>query len=94
MGVLYVKISSSCNHVRLSEGQSIEEKIFTGRGTKIEIRGQYIFEVAYKKLADSFEKVSENGYVVDGKKCYSELHWYKSDNEIFEMKVKRFLDEG
>lgn len=90
-----VKMPGSRDHVRLSEGQSIEGKTFAGRGTKTEIRERYSLEVAYKKPADSFEKVSGNGYVVvDGKKRYAELHWYESDNEIFEMKVKRFLDEG
>lgn len=90
-----VKMPGSRDHVRLSEGQSIEGKTFAGRGTKTDIRERYRLEAAYKKPADSFEKVSGNGYVVvDGKKRYAELHWYESDNEIYEMKVKRFLDEG
>lgn len=90
-----VKMPGSRDHVRLAGGQSIEGKTFAGKGTKTEIRERYRLEVAYKKPADSFEKVSGNGYVVvDGKKRYAELHWYESNNEIFEMKVKRFLDEG
>lgn len=90
-----VKMPASRDHVRLAEGQSIEGKTFAGKGTKTEIRERYKLEVAYKKPADSFEKVSGNGYViVDGKKRHAELHWYESGNEVFEMKVKRFLDEG
>ena len=90
-----VKMPASRDHVRLAEGQSIEGKTFAGKGTKTEIRERYKLEVAYKKPADSFEKVCGNGYViVDGKKRHAELHWYESGNEVFEMKVKRFLDEG
>ena len=80
---------------RLAEGQTVSGKTFAGKGTDIEIRERYRLEVAYKKPADSFEKVSGKGYIiVDGKKRYAELHWYESENEVFEMKVKRFLDES
>ena len=90
-----VKMPGSRDHVRLAEGQSVEGKTFAGKGTKTEIREKYRLEVAYKKPADSFEKVSGNGYIiVEGKKRHAELHWYESENEVFEMKVKRFLDEG
>ena len=90
-----VKMPGSRDHVRLAEGQTVSGKTFAGKGTKTEIRERYRLEAAYKKPADSFEKVSGNGYiVVDGKKRYAELHWYESENEVFEMKVKRFLDEG
>ena len=90
-----VKMPGSRDHVMLAEGQTVKGKTFAGKGTKTEIRERYRLEVAYKKQADTFEKVSGNGYIiVDGKKRYVELHWYESENEIFEMKVKRFLDEG
>jgi hypothetical protein len=90
-----VKMPGSRDHVRLSEGQTVSGKTFAGKGTDTEIRERYRLEVAYKKPADSFEKVSGNGYIiVDGKKRYAELHWYESENEVFEMKVKRFIDES
>ena len=90
-----VKMPDSRDHVRLAEGQTVSGKTFAGKGTQKEIRERYRLEVAYKKPADSFEKVSGKGYVVvDGKKKYAELHWYESGNEVFEMKVKRFLDES
>ena len=90
-----VKMPGSRDHVMLAEGQTVTGKTFAGKGTETEIREKYRLEVAYKKPADTFEKVSGNGYIiVDGKKRYVELHWYESDNEVFEMKVKRFLDEG
>ena len=90
-----VKMPGSRDHVRLAEGQTVSGKTFAGKGTDTEIRERYRLEVAYKKPADSFEKVSGNGYIiVDGKKRYAELHWYESENEVFEMKVKRFLDES
>ena len=90
-----VKMPGSRDHVRLAEGQTVSGKTFAGKGTDTEIRERYRLEVAYKKPADSFEKVSGNGYIiVDGKKRYVELHWYESENEVFEMKVKRFLDES
>lgn len=90
-----VKMPGSRDHVRLAEGQTVSGKTFAGKGTGTEIRERYRLEVTYKKPADSFEKVSGNGYVVvDGKKRHAELHWYESGNEVFEMKVKRFLDES
>lgn len=90
-----VKMPGSRDHVRLAEGQTVSGKTFAGKGTGTEIREKYRLEVAYKKPADSFEKVSGNGYVVvNGKKRQAELHWYESGNEVFEMKVKRFLDES
>lgn len=90
-----VKMPGSRDHVRLAEGQTVSGKTFAGKGTDTEIRERYRLEVAYKKPADSFEKVSGNGHIiVDGKKRYAELHWYESENEVFEMKVKRFLDES
>lgn len=90
-----VKMPGSRDHVRLAEGQTVSGKTFAGNGTGTEIREKYRLEVTYKKPADSFEKVSGNGYVViDGKKRHAELHWYESGNEVFEMKVKRFLDES
>ena len=90
-----VKMPGSRDHVRLAEGQTVSGKTFAGKGTDTEIRERYRLEVAYKKPADSFEKVSGNGYIiVDGKKRYVELHWYESENEVFEMKVKRFMDES
>lgn len=90
-----VKMPGSRDHARLAEGQTIEGKTFAGKGTDVEIRERFRLEVDYKKPADSFEKVSGNGYIVaQRKKRLAELHWYESDNEIFEMKVKRFLDES
>ncbi len=90
-----VRMPDSRDHARLAGGQSVHGVTFAGKGTKSEIRERFRLEVAYKRPADSFEKVSGKGYIiVDGKKRYAELHWYESNNEIFEMKVKRFLDEG
>lgn len=40
-------------------------------------------------------KVSGKGYVIkDGKPVLAELHWYEADGEIYELKVKRYLDES
>lgn len=90
-----VRMPGSRDHARLASGQSVQGVTFAGKGTKTEIRERFRLEVDYKRPADSFEKVSGKGYVIaDGKKRYAELHWYESNNEIFEMKVKRFIDEG
>ena len=90
-----VRMPGSRDHARLASGQSIQGVTFAGKGTDTDIRERFRLEVDYKRPADSFEKVSGKGYViVGGKKRYAELHWYESSNEIFEMKVKRFLDEG
>ena len=90
-----VRMPDSRDHARLANGQSIHGVTFAGKGKKSEIRERFRLEVDYKRPADSFEKVSGKGYViVDGKERHAELHWYESNNEIFEIKVKRFLDEG
>ena len=90
-----VRMPNSRDHARLASGKSIHGVTFAGKGTKSEIRERFRLEVDYKRPADSFEKVSGKGYViVDGKERHAELHWYESNNEIFEIKVKRFLDEG
>ena len=31
--------------------------------------------------------------MVKGKKVKTELHWYEADGEIFEMKVKRYIED-
>lgn len=90
-----VKLSGSKQHTKLAENQTIEGKTFAGKGTNKEIRVRYQLERDYHIPADEWKKVSGKGYViVDGKKRFAELHWYEADGEIYEMKVKRYLDEG
>lgn len=90
-----VKMLDSNQHVKLAEGQTINGRTFAGKGTTIEIRDRFRLESTYKKPADSWEKVGGKGkVVVDGKERKAELHWYESDGEIVEIKIKRFLDES
>lgn len=90
-----VKLLDSKQHVKLAEGQSIPGKVFAGKGTSTEIRDRFRLESDYKIPADEWQKVSGTGYIVlDGKKQKAELHWYEAEGEIFEMKVKRYIDES
>lgn len=90
-----VKLLDSNQHVKLAEGQSITGKVFAGKGTSTKIRDRFRLESDYKIPADEWQKVGGNGYVViDGKKQKAELHWYEAEGEIFEMKVKRYIDES
>lgn len=90
-----VKMLDSNQHVKLAEGQTIKGRTFAGKGTTIEIRDRFRLESTYKKPADSWEKVGGKGNViVGGKERKAELHWYESDGEIVEIKIKRFLDES
>jgi hypothetical protein len=90
-----VKLLDSKQHTKLVEGQKIEGKTFAGKGTNTDIRERFRLEREYHIEAEKWEKVSGNGYVlVEGKKKKAELHWYEADGEIYEMKVKRYLDEG
>lgn len=90
-----VKLAESNEHTKLEENQRIEGKTFAGRGTDSEIRDRFRLESDYHIPADEWEKVSGKGYVIiDGKRVLAELHWYEADGEIYEMKVKRYLDES
>lgn len=90
-----VKLVDSNQHTRLAENQTITGKTFAGKGTDKEIGVRFKLESDYHIPADEWKKVSGKGYViVDGKKVLAELHWYEADGEVYEMKVKRYLDEG
>lgn len=90
-----VKLADSNEHTKLAENQEINGKTFAGRGTNTEIRDRFRLESDYHIPANEWEKVSGNGYVlVNGKRVLAELHWYEADGEIYEMKVKRYLDES
>lgn len=81
--------------MKLSENQEITGHTFAGKGTKKEIRERFRLESDYKIPADEWQKISGNGTViVDGKQRKVELHWYEAEVEIYEMKVKRYLDES
>lgn len=89
-----VRLPGSRQHAKLAVGQIIEGETFAGKGTNKPIKIKHLLESRYGCPADSFEKVSGNGIVVvRHKNRPAELHWYKSGNHIFEMKVKRWLDE-
>jgi len=89
-----VKLPDSRQHTKLAEGQEVIGKTFAGKGTDTAIRERFRLESDYKIPESEWEKVSGVGYVViGGKKRKAELHWYQAQDEIFEMKVKRYLDE-
>lgn len=90
-----VKLADSKQHVKLAEGQHIEGVAFAGKGTKTVIRDRFRLESDYKIPADEWQKVSGNAYIIiKGKKQKAELHWYEAKGEIYEMKVKRYIDES
>ena len=90
-----VKLVDGQGHTRLAEGQTVTGKTFAGKGTNTEIRDRFRLESDYHIPANEWEKVSGEGYVmVDGKRVKAELHWYEADGEIYEMKIKRYIDEG
>lgn len=89
-----VKLPESRQHVKLAEGQEFSGITFAGKGTENAIRERFRLESDYNIPADEWEKVSGTGYVViNGKKIKAELHWYQADGEIFEMKVKRYIED-
>lgn len=90
-----VKLAGSRQHTKLAEDQQIKGKTFAGKGTNVEIRDRFRLESDYKIPAAEWEKVSGEGYIMlEGKKQKVELHWYEAKGEIYEMKVKRYLDES
>lgn len=89
-----VKLPDSKQHTKLAEGQTITGKTFAGKGTEREIHERYRLESDYKIPSKEWEKVSGNGYIIeDGKPVRVELHWYEAQGGVYEMKVKRYLDE-
>lgn len=89
-----VKLADSKQHVKLAEGQTLTGKTFAGKGTETKIKDRFRLESTYHVPAEKWEKVSAPGYiVVGGKKRKAELHWYEADGEVYEMKVKRYLDD-
>lgn len=89
-----VKLLDSNQRTKLVEGQSIKGTVFAGKGTGTEIRDRFRLEADYHIPADKWEKVSGEGYIVlNGKNRKAELHWYEADGEVYEMKVKRYINE-
>ncbi len=90
-----VKLLDSKQHTKLAEGQTVTGTTFAGKGTDTEIKERFRLESDYKIPSEAWEKVSGNGTViVKGKPVKAELHWYQADGEVYEMKVKRYLDES
>lgn len=90
-----VRLAESRQYAKLAEGQTIKGKAFAGLGTNKEIRDRFRLESQYHIDADKWKKVSGKGYViVEGKPKFAELHWYEAEGEVYELKVKRYLDEG
>ena len=90
-----VKLPDSNQHTKLAEGQSIAGKVFAGKTTGKELRDRFRLESTYHIPADEWMKVSGKGKVIkDGKEVLAELHWYEANNEKYEIKVKRYLDES
>lgn len=84
------------NHAKFAEGTEITKiKVFAGNGTDMPIRNAIFLENDYGKPADIWQKVRGEGVVIfEGQKRIAEIHWYEADNEKYEIKVKRWLDEG
>ena len=84
------------NHSKFAEGSTISKiKVFAGDGTDTPIRNANYLECDYGIPAEKWQKVRGEGTVVfEGKKRIAEIHWYEADNEKYDMKVKRWLDEG
>ena len=88
-----VRLPGSKQRAKLAEGQKIEGHTFAGKGTNVEIRDKYALENIYNRPADSFEKVQGRASVIiKGKPKKAILHWYESNGEIFDMKVKEWLE--
>ena len=83
------------NHAKFAEGSTISKiKIFAGNGTDTPIRNVIYLESDYGIPAEKWQKVRGEGIVVfEGKNRTAELHWCEADNEKYDMKVKRWLDE-
>lgn len=84
------------NHSKFAEGSTISKiKVFAGDGTDTPIRNAIYLECDYGIPVEKWQKVRGEGTVVfEGKKRIAEIHWYEADNEKYDMKVKRWLDEG
>ena len=84
------------NHAKFAEGSTISKiKVFAGDGTDTPIRNAIYLECDYGIPAEKWQKVRGEGTVVfEGKNRIAEIHWYEADNEKYDMKVKRWLDEG
>jgi SPP1 gp7 family putative phage head morphogenesis protein len=90
-----VKLAEGRQHTKLAPDQKIIGKPFAGKGTESEIREKFRLEADYNIPADKWQKMSGKGYVMlEGKRIKAELHWYEADGEVYEMKVKRYLDES
>lgn len=90
-----VKLLDGRQHAKLEEGQTVTGTTFAGKGTDTEIKERFRLESDYKIPSDEWQKVSGNGTViVKGKPVKAELHWYEALGEIYELKVKRYLDES
>lgn len=84
------------NHAKFAEGSTISKiKVFAGDGTDTPIRNAIYLECDYGIPSEKWQKVRGEGTVVfEGKNRIAEIHWYEADNEKYDMKVKRWLDEG
>ena len=90
-----VKLPDSNQHVKLAEGQTIVGKAFAGKDTNVAIKDRFRLESKFNIPAGEWKKVSGKGKIIEnGKEVLAELHWYEADGKVYEMKVKRYLDES
>ena len=90
-----VKLPDSKQQVQIVRPQVITGKVFAGKSTGVEIRDRFRLETDYGVAASEWQKVSGNGKIIlNGKIQKAELHWYQAKNRMYEIKVKRYLDES
>ncbi len=84
------------NHAKFAEGSEIIKiKVFAGKGTDKPIRNAIFLENDYGISADKWQKVRGEGVILfEGQKRIAEVHWYEADDERYDIKVKRWLDES
>ena len=84
------------NHAKFAEGtEIIKIKVFAGKGTDKPIRNAIFLENDYGISADKWQKVRGEGVILfEGQKRIAEVHWYEADDERYDIKVKRWLDES
>ena len=82
------------DHVKFDSQKVENVTVIAGQGTKTPIRDSSRLESFYKKKKNKWQKISGITKIkFKGKSLKVEIHWYESNGQREEIKIKRIFDD-
>lgn len=84
------------SYAKFANGENITKtKLLMGEGTDVPLQCAIFLESKYNRNRDSWSKWRGESYVFIKHEIHRvELHWYESDGQRYEYKVKNDFDGG